>query len=1143
MARHVIPQESLVHGVSQHPKKTRGHLFCERQENCLSSPAIGLTKRPPTNHIAKVVDGDYLPDRITHVIDRSADEQYIALFEHQGLRVFGTDGTEYPVHDLTADEVVSSPPDYFAYLNLRAKVTDGSGAIIDPNLLNDPEAAEILTGTLTGMTKAVSATVAPFGYDVFKTFTVTDPTDGLYDENTIAMVWGTGTHGTSIYLQEPSASAAVTFYVSLRDTTAAVTYLGKFDWTAGVPVFDSGSSTAGISATVQDIGDGTYRVGIQTDPAVIAPTSGNTLVPQLRVFGNGLKLDAWGLVVTVGTPNAMATYLDPPGTLKAVTVADTTLVTHSKRPVLRSSSIIGISPSIPSVFGTYEFVATVQSSIADVLYVQVIQGEYEASYRISVGSTTSDPVEILVETDNSAGSASARNVYEARIDTGAVGLWEITVLGTTVGYTASTTSLTTTAYGLAKAINDSAILASAVPKYTADGSDAAVVITGDVGGSAIAVVLTTKPAAGVWTLTETQLETSGVLGDIRTETIAQNFVDKFNALGTSWSDHLFAGRLGSTIYFWSNETITYFDVSDSSGDQLMQSAYKAVPAFSDLPVQAHDGARIKVSMDAVENEDHIGYFVEYQTDHDDIQDGVQGRWVESTDYSIIQAISKQTLPHQLVPRFYDSNGLQYNGDPFPDSTVGAPGTLYWEWNHAPWEERLVGDYDLAPDPGIMNAALNPSKTISQIAYIRGRLGFVGGTSVDMSEANRFFNLFRTTTRVLVDSDPFNIVASHPKMSVIERVIPFAERLVLFSEKAQMLLSGDPFSARTVSLEPFVDFVNEPLAEPQVHGNHMWFMYPKAQGDWLGVREIFPTTNGVFDDGDRTLQIPGYLPPQPRSFGSDDRGETFIYVSDTERGSLYMFKTLADGEDVLQAAWSKFTFAADDLIIGAHVLGKNLFILTERTGGHYLESMDLSEGSSDPSSTYLMRLDRRGSGLTMSPVFAAQATTFGLLWDIPAGATVGVRALDGTELVVTATDTTTPGAHTVTVGGDYTVTDTWVGLEYRAEYEFTTVQPKESNGRQNTTITTGSVQILRGRFAYEDTGHLTVVLQMTDRTDVEVPFDASDTSIPENGTLEVSVLSPTEQSTVILRSDSPLPFTVLNTEWDADLIARGSRLRI
>jgi hypothetical protein len=210
-------------------------------------------------------------------------------------------------------------------------------------------------------------------------------------------------------------------------------------------------------------------------------------------------------------------------------------------------------------------------------------------------------------------------------------------------------------------------------------------------------------------------------------------------------------------------------------------------------------------------------------------------------------------------------------------------------------------------------------------------------------------------------------------------------------------------------------------------------------------------------------------------------------------------------------------------------------------------MDLAEGSSDPSSEYLMRLDRRVKGDTISSVYSAPNTVFTLPWDIPAGGTVAVRNLGGTKVEVATTNTTTPGAHTVSLAGDLTAiastSSLWFGLTYRAEYEFTQVQPKERRGGQLTTITTGAVQILRGRFAYENTGHLTIAMKMTGRADVEVPFDSTAPDTPEDGTLEVSVLSPTEQSTVILRSDSPLPFTVLNTEWDADLIARGSRLRI
>ena len=46
---------NLVQGVSQQPDTARYDGQCEEQENALSSVVDGLTKRPSTRHIAKLL--------------------------------------------------------------------------------------------------------------------------------------------------------------------------------------------------------------------------------------------------------------------------------------------------------------------------------------------------------------------------------------------------------------------------------------------------------------------------------------------------------------------------------------------------------------------------------------------------------------------------------------------------------------------------------------------------------------------------------------------------------------------------------------------------------------------------------------------------------------------------------------------------------------------------------------------------------------------------------------------------------------------------------------------------------------------------------------------------------------------------------
>ena len=1134
----------MVYGVSQQPKKTRGSLFAERQENCLSSPSIGLTKRPPTNHKTKITDAGKVPTRTTHPIERSETDQFFATFAQSEARVFGVDGTEYEVHDIATGD--------FDYLNLRKRVQDSTGALGPLNDLT-PAEAETFTGfSVSNGTLSATSIVGPLGFGLWQKLEGTSGlAAGLQKVN--AGYFSEDSQSLSVYVKEPDVDAAPQVYLGFRDQSVGITYTATFEWSGGaLTVF--GSST-GIDASVDGpFEDGSYRATIKAATADLTLTNpGNVLWIEIGTYySSPLDMLYWGAVFVPDSGDADADYLDAPEAFRAITVGDTTLVTNSRQPVAQSTDSADIAPTIPETFGTWEFSAGVLEDIEDVAYVQVVQAEYDAAYTINV-QTENVAAEIYVETIESSAVSSTINIWELRITSeGVLGTWSVTVDAQVCSYTptASTNTTQQICQGLANAIIQSSARAEAIVKMKkASGGGGQphvpgyfyIVIEGTAGGVALSPSLV-KPSGGGASLVETKVEGSNLLAEVTTDAGAQRFVKRFGGLGTVVTDYIHCGRIGSTVFFFAKEPILSLEVDDSAGEQLMTAAHKEVESFSDLPIKAHIGARIKVTQGAIED-DNVGYFVEYQQQDAITADAPDGLWVESVDYGVPQALDAATMPHQLTPRFYDAGGDQYDGTAFPDGSTGTPGDLYWEWAPIDWENRLVGDTTLSPWPSFLDTDLNPSQTITQIAFTRGRLGYVGGTAVHFSEASRYFSLFRTTNKTLVDSDPFQVLASHPKMTVVDQVLPFAERLVMFSERAQMLLTGEPFSARTVTLEPFLDFRTDSTLLPLVDGNRLKFLFPRALGDYLGVREVYPTTDGIFDAADRSLQIPAYLPPNPKSWTGDDRAETFVYLSGDDPTSLYVYKTVRAENQVLQTAWSKFTFTADDTIRGCHFMGKTLVMLVSRPDADYLETMDLTEFATDPNSSYVMLMDRRVSGLTLSPSFSSPNTTLSLPWDIPAGATVLVRELDGTEVTVVSTDTTTSGSHTVTVTGDYTATDTWVGLQYRAEYEFTEVQPKDRGERNETTAITGaSVQLLKCRLAYEDSGHFTVVLQATDRSDIEVPFDAADPGTPEDGVHEVAVLAPTEQSTVIIRSDSPLPFTILNTEWDADLIARGTRIR-
>lgn len=82
---------NLINGVSQQAASLRLPTQGELQRNMYSTIVEGLKKRPPLEHLAKLLDS--VPeDAYFHIIQRDLDERYIAIFTKEGVSVYDFDG-------------------------------------------------------------------------------------------------------------------------------------------------------------------------------------------------------------------------------------------------------------------------------------------------------------------------------------------------------------------------------------------------------------------------------------------------------------------------------------------------------------------------------------------------------------------------------------------------------------------------------------------------------------------------------------------------------------------------------------------------------------------------------------------------------------------------------------------------------------------------------------------------------------------------------------------------------------------------------------------------------------------------------------------------------------------------------------------
>lgn len=79
---------NLIQGVSQQPDVLRYDGQCEEQENALSSVVEGLTKRPNTRHVARLLSEAISNDSFVHFINRSDTERYVVIHDGTVVRAW-----------------------------------------------------------------------------------------------------------------------------------------------------------------------------------------------------------------------------------------------------------------------------------------------------------------------------------------------------------------------------------------------------------------------------------------------------------------------------------------------------------------------------------------------------------------------------------------------------------------------------------------------------------------------------------------------------------------------------------------------------------------------------------------------------------------------------------------------------------------------------------------------------------------------------------------------------------------------------------------------------------------------------------------------------------------------------------------------
>lgn len=618
-------------------------------------------------------------------------------------------------------------------------------------------------------------------------------------------------------------------------------------------------------------------------------------------------------------------------------------------------------------------------------------------------------------------------------------------------------------------------------------------------------------------------------GNANTDVIASQLAAQLaGSLGAGWTIYYH----GPTILLIGSDHFT-IRVIDSGGGSYLVAITRRVQRFDDLPAVAVNGYIVEVVGDNASAFDN--YYLKFQS-----QDGVTlgyGQWVEHAAPGRQTTINPATMPHVLIR----------NGD----------GTF--TFRQQTWTPCIAGDTDSNPPPSFVG------RTIAEMFMFKGRLGFVSGPNVSMSSVEDLFDFWRTTVTTLLDGDRIDVTASHNRVVDIKAAIPFDEQLLLFSQDSQFFLRGaELLTAREAQIAPATNHAFNADCLPVDIGRTIFFTFPK--GGFTGVREFFSDTQAeVYDAADASAHIPRYIPSGAFNMAHAPSEDLILIQSTGDLTTVYGYKFYWANNEKLQSAWFKWNFNATPILHVACV-DTTVYLVVQRAAEVTLERVDISPGVVDeqqehlPSRLqYLTHLDQKvkGDSLTRSYNPTTGYTSFTLPYRHEPGknyqvvsracsaAPAGVPGIVSQGLVL-------EGTHTIKVEGDWSTTFCWIGQSYLSLYQPTNPVIKQSaENAGKSALAVGRTQVRNWFINFARTGWFTVTVSLTSGTTSVYRYNgrtigaynnAVDELAISSGQKSIPVLAKSDEFTLVVSSDTFLPFHLISAEFEVWFHSRSPRYR-
>ena len=615
-------------------------------------------------------------------------------------------------------------------------------------------------------------------------------------------------------------------------------------------------------------------------------------------------------------------------------------------------------------------------------------------------------------------------------------------------------------------------------------------------------------------------------------------------------------RNGPVLYVRKNDNSNFsIDGSDTQGDSKMTIIKDSVQRFTDLPTVSPNGYVVEIKGDDDTNFDN--YYVKFVTNNGGAFE--EGQWEETVEAGIPFKFDYATMPHVLI-RQADGNFrfARVDGDTYTASSTSF--TL------PKWGERTVGDVISAPDPSFIGNKIN------NVFFFRNRLGFLAGDNVILSRVSEFFNFFPETVVSVLDNEPIDVAASHTKVAILKSAVTMGEKLILFSEQTQFVLtsSADNLTPKTANVIVVTEFESSAAAQPVGSGSSIYFLTQK--GSFAGIREyILQGESQIRDAANVTIHVPRLIPSNVFKMAVSTNQDILVVLGSDNANKLYVYRWLyGEGGQKALSAWFTYSINTNRSILNVDFIGTDLFAVIEEANKVTLEKIPFETEFREPNANFQYHLDHKvteaTTGVSVSYSSGTGLSTFTVPYRLRANMNIIGRYLGSGETstfvdaqgntktltsgqVLSTSNATNGSTSTITATGDFRNSKFIIGEPFEMHYRFSKQRLTEQ-GAGSPEYVGSRLQLHHFYIKYEDAGFFKVEVTPENRDTSTHKFTgrllgAASAAIGQinldTGTFKVPIMSKSDRVDIDIKNDTFLPTRLASAEYEGTFHIRSRRI--